>query len=200
MTVIIFTAMEVLAAALVLLPLFLILNKVLFRNFKKSIACFVFSLYLAAVYTVVGLPNITYIRLELNLYLLPVVGILDDLKSSVLNVLMFVPLGITLPLLWEKYRNRKSTVVFGFCASLVIELLQMFTFRTTDINDLITNTLGTFLGFTLTDILIKKVPAFKGFFHEKKAAELYLVCGIVFVVMFLIQPFIHAAIWDLIMH
>lgn len=198
--VIFYALLEVFAAALVLLPVFIILNITLFRDIRKGIICFLFSLYLAAVYYFVGLPNITYIRFELSLYLFPIVGILNDLKNSLLNILLFVPLGMILPLLWEKYRSRKRTLLFGFVTSLFIELLQIFTFRATDINDLITNTLGTFVGFVLADVLIKKVPAVKRFSYGTKVSELYLVCALTFAVMFLTQPFIHTVLWNFVMH
>lgn len=198
--VIFYALLEVFAAAIILLPVFIVLNIVLFRNLKKSIVCFLFSLYLSAVYYFVGLPNITYIRFELTLYLLPFVGILDDLKNSLLNILLFVPLGMILPLVWEKHRNKKRTLLFGFGTSLFIELLQIFTFRATDINDLITNTLGTFVGFILADVLIRKVPVVKKLSHGTRVSELYLVCILTFAVMFLVQPFIHTVLWNLVMH
>lgn len=197
--VIFYALLEVFAAAIILLPVFIVLNIVLFRSLKKSIVCFLFSLYLSAVYYFVGLPNITYIRFELTLYLLPFVGILDDLKNSLLNILLFVPLGMILPLVWEKHRNKKRTLLFGFVTSLFIELLQIFTFRATDINDLITNTLGTFVGFILADVLIRKVPVVKKLSHGTRVSELYLVCILTFAVMFLVQPFIHTVLWNLVM-
>ena len=198
--VIFYALLEVFAAALVLLPVFIILNITLFRNIRKSTICFLFSLYLAAVYYFAGLPNITYIRFELSLCLLPIVGFFNDLKNSLLNILLFVPLGMILPLVWEKYRNRNRTLLFGFATSLFIELLQIFTFRATDINDLITNTLGTFFGFVLGEVLVKKVPATKQFSHDTKVSELYLVCALTFAVMFLAQPFIHTVLWNFVMH
>lgn len=198
--VIFYALLEVFAAAIILLPVFIVLNIVLFRNLKKSIVCFLFSLYLSAVYYFVGLPNITYIRFELTLYLLPFIGILDDLKNSLLNILLFVPLGMILPLVWEKHRNKKRTLLFGFGTSLFIELLQILTFRATDINDLITNTLGTFVGFILADVLIRKVPVVKKLSLGTRVSELYLVCILTFAVMFLVQPFIHTVLWNLVMH
>ena len=198
--VIFYALLEVFAAAIILLPVFIVLNIVLFRNLKKSIVCFLFSLYLSAVYYFVGLPNITYIRFELTLYLLPFVGILDDLKNSLLNILLFVPLGMILPLVWEKHRNKKRTLLFGFGTSLFIELLQILTFRATDINDLITNTLGTFVGFILADVLIRKVPVVKKLSHGTRVSELYLICILTFAVMFLVQPVIHTVLWNLVMH
>lgn len=192
--------LEMLAAGIVLVPLYAALSRALFHNARKSLIYCVFSFYLAAVYALVGLPNVTYIRFEVNLNWIPFVGFLDDLKNGILNVLLFVPLGALLPLLWQKYRTVKDTVLFGFGMSLAIELLQMFTFRATDVNDLITNTMGTLLGWFLAGALMKAVPAVKRMGTETKAGELYLVCAATFLVMFFVQPFLFSIIWDIVMH
>ncbi|HCM90232.1 MULTISPECIES: VanZ family protein [Vagococcus] len=70
------------------------------------------------------------------------------LHSDYLNILMFVPLGFLLPLMWSKYHSFKETLKYAFFLSLFIELSQLFTrFRATDINDLITNTFGAVIGW-----------------------------------------------------
>lgn len=194
---IILAAMDVIPAAVVLVPVFLLLYVTVYkRDLKKSVLSCVFSLYLAAVFSLVGIPNITYVRFEVNLNLIPILGLVDDFKNSILNVLLFVPLGWMLPVLWKKYRKRRETVLFGLGMSLVIELLQMFTFRATDINDLIMNGIGTYLGFLLADALIKKYPVIRDAVNEEKTKELYGVWAITFGVMFFLHPFLSSAIWD----
>ena len=192
--------LEMLAAGIVLVPLYSVLNRALFHNTRKSLIYCVFSFYLAAVYHLVGLPNVTYIRFEVNLNLIPFLGFFDGLQSSILNILLFVPLGVGMPILWEKFRSGKNTVLFGLGMSLAIEILQMFTFRATDVNDLMTNTLGTFLGWLLAGALIKAVPDIKRMGAETKTGELYLVCAVGFLVMFFVQPFLFSIIWDIVMH
>lgn len=194
---IILAAMDVIPAAVVLVPVFLLLYVTVYkRDLKKSVLSCVFSLYLAAVFSLVGIPNITYVRFEINLNLIPFLGLIDDFKNSILNVLLFVPLGWMLPVLWKKYRKRRETALFGLGMSLVIELLQMFTFRATDINDLIMNGIGTYLGFLLADALIRKYPVIRDAVNEEKTKELYGVWAITFGVMFFLHPFLSSAIWD----
>lgn len=195
MTRMLYTLLEVSAGAVFLLPIYYIWNKVSLHSTRKSVCCCIFSLYLAAVYVLVGMPNVTYIRLELNLNPIPLLGMIDDLKNSILNVLLFVPLGFLLPVLWKRYRARKATVLFGFGMSLAIELLQILTFRATDVNDLITNVLGTFLGFTMADVIMKKIPAVKDLAGE--TGELYIVCAITFAVMFFLHPFASSILYGL---
>ena len=185
--------MEIQASAAVLIPIYLLLNRYAFRNAGKSVIYCVFSFYLVAVYVLVGMPNITYLRFDISGNLIPVLGILGDLKNSVLNVALFVPLGLLLPLIWGKYRSGRETLLFGFGMSAAIELLQVFTYRATDVNDLITNVLGTALGFLLGKRLLHSCPkAARG----DDAYELFLVCLIVLIVMFFVQPFISQIVWD----
>lgn len=192
------TGLHMLAAAVFLVPVFLIWNGAGLHNWKKCSSYSLLSLYLAAVYTLVGMPDVTYIRFELNLNVIPVVGIVTDLRSSLLNVLLFVPLGLLLPILWTDFRDRKKTLLFGLGMSCAIEILQIFTFRATDINDLITNTAGTCLGFLMADILMKKSPAIGELIKEEKTKDLYAVCTATLGVMFFLEPFVFSLLWEIV--
>lgn len=63
------------------------------------------------------------------------------------NILLFVPFGFLVPLLW---RIKKHKVILSGClASVLIEICQLFLSRSTDVDDVILNTLGTALGLML---------------------------------------------------
>jgi len=188
-------AVDMFPCAILLIPIYWLLNKVYFRNGRKSILYCLFSCYLSVVYVLVGMPNVTYIRPELNLNLVPLIGMIEDWKNSILNVLLFVPLGAALPVLWNSFRQRKNTLLFGFGTSLAIELLQMLTFRATDVNDLITNTLGTYLGFICAKCLLKKHPMS----GSDKTADAVIVIIPVVLVMFFLYPFVSSSLWDLLL-
>lgn len=192
-------AMDMLPAAVLLLPIYCFLNRLYFHDVRKSTVYWLFSCYLCTIYVLAGLPNVTYIRPELNLNLLPLIGILDDWKNSILNVLLFIPLGIALPVLWKPFKALKSTVFFGFTSSLIIELLQILTFRATDINDLITNTTGTVLGFLCSNVLLRVFPSAKGIADNAELKDLLLLLTIELAVMFFLYPFVSAALWDLLL-
>lgn len=190
-------AVDVVPAAIVLVPVFVILHWTVYhRNIRRSILYCLFSLYLAAVFSLVGIPNVTYIRMEMNLNLIPFWGMAEDLQNSILNILLFIPLGIFLPVLCEKFRRKRVAVVFGFGMSILIELLQIFTFRATDVNDLITNVSGTLVGFLMADQAIAGYPAIRDAVNGKRAGELYLVWIMTFLVMFFIHPILSPRIWD----
>lgn len=67
----------------------------------------------------------------------------------VLNVALCVPLGFLLPLLWERLDGPVWALAGGLFFSLLIELSQLLNFRATDVDDLVMNTLGAFLGWGL---------------------------------------------------
>ena len=171
-------------AAVVLVPLFLVVNRFYFHDLGRTIGYLIFAVYLAGVDAVVGLPCITYIRLDFNYNFAPFLYMFSDYRSSLLNVLLFVPLGFFLPFFWKKF------------SSLLIELLQIFTFRATDVNDLITNTVGTVLGYLLARIVLKLFP---GTEPSARTKDVFLVCGMTFGVMFFVQPFLAALVWNWIM-
>jgi len=183
---------DVVPAAATLVPLFLILYMTAYhRNLRKSILHCLFCLYLAAVFSLVGIPNVTYFRPEANWNLIPLLGIVEDLKNSILNILLFVPLGCFLPVLWERFRKMTSAVLFGFGLSLMIELLQLLTYRTTDVNDLITNSLGTVVGFLIIKSVIGKIASI-----GKGRWDVFVLSGTSFGVMFFLHPFLSPMIWD----
>ena len=185
-------AVDIVPAAVVLIPLFVILYVTAFKqHLTKSCLYCLFCLFLSAVFSLVGIPNVLYFRPELNLNLIPFLGIIDDLKNSLLNILLFIPLGFLLPLLWEPYRKISRTVFFGLIFSMTIELLQMLTFRATDVNDLITNTSGAAIGFLLAAPVLRKFPAVA---QGKKDA--YMLLAVSFGVMFFLHPFLSPLIWD----
>ncbi|MBS7008797.1 VanZ family protein [Anaerostipes sp.] len=84
-----------------------------------------------------------------NYNLIPFIG--EDLSYIILNVLLFLPMGVFLPLVQKKEnRSLKRTILFVFSLSLIIECVQFFFVgRLADIDDLIANTLGGVLGYAL---------------------------------------------------
>ena len=182
-------------AAVILIPAFWALNRYHFRNTSRAACYLTLSVYLAAVDAVVGLPSLLYIRFDRNINLVPFAYMFSDYGNSLLNVLLFVPLGFFLPVLWKRFRSFLWTALFGLGFSLSIELLQLFTFRATDINDLMTNTAGTILGWCLGRLILKLFPSIR---PSWKTGEIAVVFGVTFAVMFLAQPFLAEIVWNLI--
>ena len=184
-----YIAVDAAAAAVILLPLFLILCRCRLLPFRKASLLFLFSEYLCCLYSLVGLmtlPLLPYLRFEPNINLIPLLGIPEDWKNALLNVALFVPMGLMLPLLWQDLRGGLRTMRTGFALSLGIELLQILSGRATDINDLITNVLGTVIGYGFFRTLPVQWQAHCTPFQRK------LVFALVIAVMFFVQPYIAA--------
>ena len=152
------TGIETAAASAILIPILFLYHIFIFHNIKKTAAYILFSLYLAAICFLVGFPNIAGMRIVLSHNFIPLRGMLTDITKSYLNVLLFIPLGIFVPCLWPEYRSMMKTVGLGLMTSLGIEILQIFTFRATDINDVITNVAGTMIGYLIGKLIINRFP------------------------------------------
>ena len=152
----------------------------------------IFILYLTAMCFFVGFPSVTGIKIGWSYNFIPFYGMLNDITNSYLNVLLFIPLGIFVPCLWPEYRSMMKTVGLGLMTSLGIEILQIFTFRATDINDVITNVAGTMIGYLIGRLIIKRFPQLN--WLGCKERELYLLYVTVGVVMFFSQPFIQSVL------
>lgn len=73
------------------------------------------------------------------------------------NVVMFIPLGFFLPLLWKKQRKFWRTLLSTAGIILLVELTQMFTLvGSCDTDDLILNLLGAAIGYGFYKIITKK--------------------------------------------
>ena len=180
---------EIAAGVLLLIPLLLLYQKLCFHSWKRTFLYLVFGAYLTAVLCFVGFPNIRYIRFDANVNLIPFVGMADSLRNTLLNVLLFIPLGFLLPLLWQRYRNMGNAMLFAFFATLTIELSQLFSSRATDVDDLITNFVGALVGYLLARIFTKNFARHQG--DPNPESHLVLLCGSVIFVMFFLQPFLY---------
>lgn len=130
---------------------------------KRFLLISLFTLYLCEMFDVVGIPAVQYIRWDPTVNLIPF-GDEKNFRFFLqlgLNAVMFLPLGFLLPVLWSKCRRWYCTTLVGFFTSLTIEAIQMFCSRATDVDDLIMNTLGAYLGYVISWT----------FFHKKWARE-----------------------------
>ena len=186
---------EILISLVVLIPVFWVMNKIRFHNTKDTMLYFIFAVYLSAVYLFVGLPTLSFMRFELSLTLIPFLPMMADIRNTILNIFLFVPLGIMLPFLWKRYSPLKNTIIFGFGMSLSIEVLQILTYRATDINDVIANTLGVVLGYYIFRGTSHIIPSVSKFARNKNDVSVIILS--VFIAMFFIQPYLAALFYKI---
>lgn len=82
-------------------------------------------------------------------------GLGNSLYNVIGNILLFIPFGFAIPLLFKNHNKLFKVTLYGFIASFSIELLQYLTCTNfTDIDDVIFNTLGALVGFLTFNIFI----------------------------------------------
>ena len=79
------------------------------------------------------------------------------LLENTLNVIMLLPLGIFLPLVYGKKIDWKVGLLIGFCISFSIELMQLILCRGMfDVDDIIHNSLGFLMGILINNRILRK--------------------------------------------
>lgn len=158
------------------------------RFARKWVWAALFAIYMNAMMIVVVVPYAEYITWHPYINLIP----FNNLSSSnilgmVLNIIMLIPFGAFLPIYFKKFRKLSSTVIAGALMSLTIEVLQLFVFRATDINDLIMNTLGALVGYFVAKVIIRK--SWDDGENDKDILKLVVMIIIsILVVVFVINP------------
>ncbi|MGM9653658.1 MAG: VanZ family protein [Eubacteriales bacterium] len=195
---------ELVPAAVLLLPLTILLQQLILRR-PKPLHCIcvaLFSLYLFAVFSVTGMPALGTVAPQAELHLIPFSDAASDvrgfLNGCVLNILLFIPLGYAAPLLWHEFRRLPVTLLLGFSLSLFIELMQLCTFRLTDVDDLLMNTLGALLGWGAAMAALRhpKIAALAGGAPAGCGREeLTFTAAVVFLYNFFIQPYASRLLW-----
>lgn len=188
---------ETAAAGVFIVPVFALGSKLLFRSRRDTPYYVLFGLYLAAICGLVGFPNLLTLRFSPNVNWIPLRYMINDLKNAGLNVLLFLPFGVMLPMLWPVFRSGKRTAWAGLAASGIIEVAQLFTYRATDVDDLITNTLGAVMGYWLAKLVTKDFS--RHVVPEASPRDFVAICIAVVLIMFFLQPFVSNALWELVL-
>ena len=192
-------AIDLLSAGVTAVPLLLFLLR---RDSGRTLALkLCLGLYLIAVFSAAGVPSILGMRWDPDIQWIPLMEMAGDFSSNVktalLNAVLFLPLGALLPLIWKEFRGAWFRVaVLGFALSLFIELLQLFNFRLTDVDDLLMNMVGTLIGYGAVMKVI-----YVGAFHGDALSadggkelcaygQLFLIFLTAFLSMFFVQPFV----------
>ena len=124
-----------------------------FADCAHYILVAVFLLYLFCLFRVTGIGTVWdighYDRIFHwdNMSLVPFQS--QGMRTYLLNILLFFPLGFLLPLLSQSYHRLGRTAVAGFLFSLSIECCQLLNLRCSDVDDLLMNTLGALCGYGL---------------------------------------------------
>lgn len=132
----------------------------------RRIMFLIMGLYLTVVFSVTVSPDYAFSmeRFGQNINIVPFRALHTAFSNSLNfwgNMIMFVPFGTLLVLLSNKCQKLSVTLFGGAGLSLFIELLQLFSIRSTDIDDIILNTAGTLCGFILGKLILLFIPSLR---------------------------------------
>ncbi|EEL81915.1 VanZ [Bacillus cereus AH1271] len=159
-------------------------------NWWKELISFLFVIYIGMVVAITLFPipigfstGIENIRLSININ--PFASIIKDIgkigityDGDVLfmiglivrnvggNILLLMPLGFLAPIIWDKFKKIKNTILLGLAISISIELLQLIEslvsswIRITDIDDVICNVIGSIVGYFIYKITLMLASKF----------------------------------------
>ena len=131
----------------------------------------VFAVYIVAVFHITGVGTLydgltaELEEMKERINLIPFSNKIDII-GYLLNVVMFIPLGFFIPLIWKQMGKLSNAILAGAAFSILIELSQLLSYRGTDVDDLITNTLGAVIGYIMYKLwarLSKSKSQFTGF-------------------------------------
>lgn len=166
--------MNFLSIAICMLPMlvFQFLLRYAMRQAKPSLhyelALLFFSFTIITILSITGITPMSGFHMDIRweeANFTPLRGIRQMLQNGfwgiainmIGNIALFMPFGLLLLLIWPK-NGLFRTVLQGASLSIVIEGLQLFLLRSTDVDDLILNTLGTLFGYFLYRILRYYAP------------------------------------------
>lgn len=156
--------------------------KLLKRNFVdyKEISIVLFSMYIMALISITLLPIYTFGKVEASANVVPVINTVKDiegvtsapsnLKGYMItfwiinifgNLFLLVPLAAITPIIFKRFRSLKSAMLLCVSVSVLIEFLQYLSMfvgniRSVDIDDVILNSLGSIIGFSIFKAINRK--------------------------------------------
>lgn len=179
----------------VILLYFIYLNKQGKKeSLQRILIVFIFCYYIIGIFTMTGINS--FDEFSPRLVLIPFIDMIRGPVDTILNIILFIPLGFFIPLLYKKFNDVKKIGVVGFILSLLIEFVQMFGMGATDINDLITNTIGACIGYFIYKIIKGKVKM-KIDNNRADVKELLFFIGYSFIVMVTVQPIVISKLFNL---
>ena len=140
------------------LPILLVLKKkgknVIRQLSYIGLICSIFLIIFA---TVLFVPiNFQPERYILNLIPFNWIHSIDSFQQVVTekvpNIILFIPLGFFLPIVFESKRKIYQTILISFTVTFSVEFFQFFIGRSSDIDDVITNLLGAIIGYGIFKI------------------------------------------------
>ena len=144
------------------------------QSFIRYVIVYLFSIYMIAVLYVTGITELNLADLGgigISPNLIPIIGSVKDFVQSgfyalpqmLLNIILYVPFGFFMAFLIKDTEVNFFFKVIGLAllCSISIEIIQFFSGRYADIDDVILNSIGSCIGYVIA------LPILKFFVNKK---------------------------------
>lgn len=123
---------------------------------------YIFCTYIVTLGMITGVIG-EYFNLNLHYLAFNIIPFRNvDAIQMILNILIFIPMGILLPILCRRINSCIWMMTISGFATILIEFIQLvFKGRLADINDIIANLLGAFIGFIIYRIFNTCISKYK---------------------------------------
>lgn len=136
----------------------------------------IYSTFLIVFATILFVPiNFHPEEYILNLNPLNWIGTDESMQHFIVekvpNIILFIPFGVFLPIVFSKKRSLYKTAIMCFMMTFSVEFIQYFIGRSSDIVDVLTNLLGGIIGyivFAIADNIFRKNKLWKELLGKKK--------------------------------
>ena len=125
-------------------------------NKKYRIAWILFIAYIIVIFQIVFFSREPGCRKEISLVLFETWGHSFHMHAMFIeNIIMFIPFGVLLPIVFKQVRRGWKCVLIGFLCSCGIEITQHIAQRGyLQLDDVVTNTVGMFVGWLIWKIYV----------------------------------------------
>ena len=158
-------------------------KKLIEFNIKRELSLLVFALYCVCIFSQTLMPlyyfdeygfEIFFPHFGLQYNFIPFFSIIEYINVELGNIQMgteylyflrlniwgniffFTPFGLLMPILWEKFEQLRTLLLFTLIVFVAKEILQHFIGMRTDIDDVILNVFGVLLGYLVFNVIYKK--------------------------------------------
>jgi len=166
------------------------MNNMRDRHYINQLTIALFVIYLGALIWILLFKmgvHFSYMRTGRSINFIPfsqpvILNGKNDVGESIMNVLIFVPLGMYAGILFQRWQLGKKILLFFF-VSFMVESCQYITgLGAADITDIITNTLGGTIGLLIYTGIEK---AFNSNSKAQKFINVLATIGTIFMIVFL---------------
>lgn len=147
---------------LILLMVFRVVRKKKGMDLSKKyyVSIILFALYIIGTFHITGMGTLYEVfqyHLEMRKEQLNLIPFSKDIEMIpyILNVVLFIPFGFFVSAFIKDGHSLRKTTCAGFFFSLLIEASQLLNNRSTDIDDLILNTIGALIGGVIVRFFLK---------------------------------------------